>query len=143
MNQNLISWGVFTAFVVGAVALGWHPAIFRFEGPMGAAKAVVWLAFLAFTAYSIYCSGRENIFRTIKSMARLHWGRQIGIDLYLGLLLSLSVIYLHEGRSPYSAGSFPCCCSPISRRCRTSRSILRRWWPAWWREHGRARAAMI
>jgi hypothetical protein len=97
MNQNLISWGVFTAFVVGAVALGWHPAIFRFEGPMGAAKAVVWLAFLAFTAYSIYCSSRENIFRTIKSMARLHWGRQIGIDLYLGLLLSLSVIYLHEG----------------------------------------------
>jgi hypothetical protein len=97
MNQNLISWGVFTAFVVGAVALGWHPAIFRFEGPMGAAKAVVWLAFLSFTAYSIYCSGKENIFRTIRSMARLHWGRQIGIDLYLGLLLSLSVIYLHEG----------------------------------------------
>jgi hypothetical protein len=97
MNQNLISWGVFAAFVVGAVALGWHPAILRFEGPMGAAKAVVWLAFLAFTAYSIYCSGRENIFRTIRTMARLHWGRQIGIDLYLGLLLSLSVIYLHEG----------------------------------------------
>jgi hypothetical protein len=97
MKQNLISWGVFTAFVVAAVILGWHPAIFRFEGATGAAKAVVWLAFLSFTAYSIYCSGRENIFRTIKSMARFHWGRQIGIDLYLGLLLSLSVIYLHEG----------------------------------------------
>ena len=97
MNQNLISWGIFAAFVVCAVALGWHPAILRFEGPMGAAKIFVWLAFLSFTAYSIYCSGRENIFRTIRSMARLHWGRQIGIDLYLGLLLSLSVIWLHEG----------------------------------------------
>ena len=97
MNQNLIPWGVFTAFVVGAVALGWHPAIFRFEGPMGLAKIFVWLAFLSFTAYSIYCSGKENIFKTIKTMARFHWGRQIGIDLYLGLLLSLSVIYLHEG----------------------------------------------
>jgi hypothetical protein len=97
MNQNLISWGVFAAFVACAVVFGWHPAIFRFDGPMGLAKAVVWLAFLSFTAYSIYCSGRENIFKTIKGMAQLHWGRQIGIDLYLGLLLSLSVIYLHEG----------------------------------------------
>jgi hypothetical protein len=97
MNQNLISWGVFAAFVVCAVVLGWHPAIFRFEGPMGATKIFVWLAFLSFTAYSIYCSGRENIFKTIRSMARLHWGRQIGIDLYLGLVLSLSVIWLHEG----------------------------------------------
>jgi hypothetical protein len=64
---------------------------------MGAAKAVVWLAFLLFTAYSIYCSGRENIFKTIRTMARLHWGRQIGLDLYLGLALSLAVICLHEG----------------------------------------------
>ena len=97
MNQNLIPWGVFAAFVVCAVVLGWHPAIFRFEGPMAAAKIFVWLAFLSFTAYSIYCSGKENIFKTIKTMARFHWSRQIGIDLYLGLLLALSVIYLHEG----------------------------------------------
>jgi hypothetical protein len=96
MKQNLISWGVFVAFVAGAVGSGWHTAIFRFDGPMGLAKIAVWLIFLLFTGYSIYCSGRENIFKTIKSMARLHWGRQIGIDLYLGLLLSLSVIYLHE-----------------------------------------------
>lgn len=97
MKPNLISWGVFAAFVACAVGFGWHPAIFRFDGPMAAAKMMVWLAFLLFTGYSIYCSGRENIFRTIRTMARLHWGRQIGIDLYLGLLLSLSVIYLHQG----------------------------------------------
>ena len=97
MKANLVSWGVFAAFVACAVGFGWHAAIFRFDGPMGAAKAVVWLAFLLFTAYSIYCSGQENIFKTIRTMARLHWGRQIGIDLYLGLALSLAVIYLHEG----------------------------------------------
>ena len=97
MKQNLIPWGVFAAFVACAVGFGWHAALFRFDGAMGAAKAVVWLAFLLFTAYSIYCSGRENIFKTVRTMARLHWGRQIGIDLYLGLALSLAVIYLHEG----------------------------------------------
>ncbi len=97
MIQKLLPWGVFAAFVAGAIGFGLHPAMFRFDGPMGLGKLVVWLAFLLFTAYSIYCSGRENIFRTIKTMSRLHWGRQIGIDLYLGLLLFLSVIYLHQG----------------------------------------------
>jgi hypothetical protein len=97
MNQNLISWAVFAAFVACALGLGWHPAILRFDGPMAPAKLIVWLAFLLFTAYSIYCSGRENIFKTIRIMARLHWGRQIGTDLYLGLLLFLAVIYLHQG----------------------------------------------
>jgi hypothetical protein len=97
MKANLISWGVFAAFAACAVGFGWHAALFRFDGPMGAAKLVVWLAFVLFTAYSIYCSSRENIFKTIRTMARLHWGRQIGIDLYLGLSLFLAVIYLHQG----------------------------------------------
>jgi len=97
MKANLISWGVFGAFVACAIGFGWHAALFRFDGPMGLAKIVVWLAFLLFTAYSIYCSGRENVFKTIRTMARLHWGRQIGTDLYLGLLLFLAVIYLHQG----------------------------------------------
>jgi hypothetical protein len=90
MKANLISWGVFAAFVACAVGFGWHAALFRFDGPMGPAKIIVWLAFLLFTAYSIYCSGRENIFKTIRTMTRLHWGRQIGTDLYLGLLLFLA-----------------------------------------------------
>jgi hypothetical protein len=97
MKANLISWGVFAAFVTCAIGVGWHATLFRFDGPMGAAKLTVWLAFLLFTAYSVYCSSRENIFKTIRTMARLHWGRQIGTDLYLGLLLFLAVIYLHQG----------------------------------------------
>ena len=97
MNLNLISWGVFAAFAACAVGFGWHAALFRFDGPLGPAKVIVWLAFLLFTGYSIYCSSRENIFKTIRTMARLHWGRQIGTDLYLGLSLFLAVIYLQEG----------------------------------------------
>jgi tryptophan-rich sensory protein len=30
-------------------------------------------------------------------MSDWHWGRQIGIDLYIGLLLSVFLIYLHTG----------------------------------------------
>lgn len=97
MNQNLVSWGVFAVFVACALGLEWRGETLEFSGAMGAAKGVVWLAFLGFTAYSIYCSTQENIFKSIRSMAQLHWGRQVGIDLYLGLALSLSVIYLHQG----------------------------------------------
>lgn len=54
----------------------------------------VWLVF---TAYSVYCSTRESLFKTMKKMAALHWGRQIGIDLYLGLLMFCGLIFLVEG----------------------------------------------
>ncbi len=97
MSQNAISWSVFAAFVAAALGFGWHDRMLTFDGRIGAAKMVVWLAFLSFLAYSIYCSSRENIFKSLRSMAGLHWGRQIGIDLYVGIGLFLSVIYLHEG----------------------------------------------
>ena len=37
MKQNLVPWGVFAAFVACAIGFGWHAAMFRFDGPMGAA----------------------------------------------------------------------------------------------------------
>lgn len=97
MKQSLISWGVFAAFVVSALVFNWHDGLLQFGGAMGAAKGMVWAAFILFTVYSIYCSRKENIFKSIGSMAQLHWGRQVGIDLYIGLFLSLAIIYLHEG----------------------------------------------
>ena len=142
MKANLISWGVFAAFVACAIGFGWHAALFRFDGPMGLAKIVVWLAFLLFTAYSIYCSGRENIFKTIRTMARLHWGRQIGTDLYLGLLLFLAVrrdpfrnagrpvlpmTYRSPERNPGAgAGCIPGCRGACHRaRIRVTRWLIR------------------
>ena len=52
---------------------------------------------IGFLVYSLYCTSRENLFRTVAKMAEFHWGRQIGIDLYLGLLVGLFIIYLNEG----------------------------------------------
>jgi hypothetical protein len=71
--------------------------MFRFSGPLGSAKLLVWLALAGFLIYSVYCSSREDLFRSIGAIARLHWGRQIGTDLYLGLFIGLLIIYLHEG----------------------------------------------
>ena len=45
----------------------------------------------------VYCSSKESFFSTLKKLYPLHWAKQIGLDLYLGLILSLSVIYLNEG----------------------------------------------
>lgn len=90
-------WGLFVAFFVAAVGLGWHDGMFSLAGPLGAGKLAVWAAFLGFLGYSIQCSARENIFKTIRTMNGLWWGRQIGLDLYLGLALTLFLIYLHHG----------------------------------------------
>lgn len=96
-SKNLALWAVYVAFVVTAFAVEWHSELFVFSGSMAAAKVVIWLGFIAFLLYSIYCSSQENIFRTINTMLSLHWGRQIGLDLYIGLGIFMGFIYLHEG----------------------------------------------
>lgn len=97
MKRTLISWGIFATFFICAVTFNWHPDLFRFSMPAAPFKALIWVAFLSFLAYSVYCSRRENIFRSIASIGELHWGRQIGIDLYIGLSIFLSFVYVHEG----------------------------------------------
>ena len=90
-------WSLYSVFLV--VALSTHDELITFVGggayPYG--KSILWLILLAFLAYSISISWRENFF---KSLARMHpflWSRQIGLDLYIGLLVPLFLIYLHEG----------------------------------------------
>ena len=96
MSKNLLSWMLFAAFVALALGLHWHAQLLVFSGLVGAGKALVWLAWLAFVGYSIHCSRRENIVKSIRGMARLYWGRQIIIDLYLGVALFLALIALHQ-----------------------------------------------
>lgn len=91
-----IAWFLFAAFVAAALYFHGHPGIFQFRGPLFGGKILLWLGFLSFLGYSFYCSTQESLFKTIGVMGRLYWGRQIGIDLYLGLGLSLWFIYLHE-----------------------------------------------
>jgi len=95
-SRNLF-WVAFAVFVSLALYLNWHDGMFSLGGPLATGKYVIWCAFLGFTGYSAYCSVRENLFRSITKMAELHWGRQIGIDLYLGLSLTLFIVYLNEG----------------------------------------------
>ncbi len=97
MVKNLSLWAVYFLFAGSALALGWHDDLLAFNGGAGLAKAVVWAAYLAFLIFSIYCSLHENIFRTIDQMLKLHWGRQIGLDLYIGITMFMGLIYLHEG----------------------------------------------
>lgn len=97
MSANVLSWVAYFAFAACVLVVDGHERLFAFDGRLGAAKLLVWLVLAGFLAYSIHCSRRENLFRTVGRIAEFHWGRQIGIDLYLGLMLALLIIYLHQG----------------------------------------------
>jgi hypothetical protein len=98
-RQSTILWLIFAAFVAAAVALEWRPNLFDVQGA-AAGKLVFWAAFVAFTGYSFYCTTQENLFATIGKLGQLHWGRQIVIDLYIGLLILMFVVWLNEASLP-------------------------------------------
>ncbi len=100
MTLNLLLWGVYAVFAALVFYFNWHQNIFVFDGAYGFIKAIVWASYLGFLVYSIHCSLKENIFKSVPKIAGFHWGRQIGLDLYLGLMLFLFIIYFHEG--PYA-----------------------------------------
>ena len=100
MNKSQMSatlWGLYFLFAVSALYLNWHDRIVQFDVPLGALKIAVWLLWIGFLMYSVYCSTRENLMSTVGKMSKLYWGRQIGLDLYLGLFLGFIIIYLNEG----------------------------------------------
>ena len=97
MMKHLFSWVAYAAFVCTAFVLSWHDQLFVFDGVVGLGKAVLWVVWLGFFAFSVYCSRKENFFRTLGTMKRLYWGRQIGLDLYIYVGLFLVLIYLHSG----------------------------------------------
>lgn len=96
-SRALALWGVYLAFTGYAIVAHWQETTLRFDGPLGGAKLLVWLALAAFLVYSVYCSMHEDLFRSIGEILKLHWGRQIGTDLYLGLFVAMILIYLHGG----------------------------------------------
>lgn len=97
-HMNLIGWALYGLFAAAVLATGWHTHLFfGGDGPLPWGKPLLWATLLAFLAYSLHASRHENLFATIRVMNGLYWGRQIGTDLYLGLALSLGLIYLHEG----------------------------------------------
>jgi hypothetical protein len=90
-------WGAYVVVVALALAFPGadHPFVAR--GALPAGKYVVWTVWAAFLGYSLACSKKEDLFATIRVLNGLWWGRQIGMDLYLGLTLFVSMIALHEG----------------------------------------------
>ena len=96
MIQNIL-WLLFVVFS-GAVVYGnWSAALWEIRGAYSYGKYGFAAAFVVFTGYSFYCSRRENLLRSVGKIAQLHWGRQIGIDLYIGFLLFCAFIGLHQG----------------------------------------------
>ncbi|MDJ0909381.1 MAG: hypothetical protein QNI99_09305 [Woeseiaceae bacterium] len=96
-KSGLVLWGLYGAFVLYALLANLQENTFQFSGPLGGVKAIVWLALFVFLGYSVYCSFRENFFRSVRSIATMHWGRQIGADLYIGLFIALFIIFLNDG----------------------------------------------
>jgi hypothetical protein len=60
-------------------------------------KYIATLVLLLFTAYTVFCSRKESIVKSAKQVFSLHWGRQVTIDLYIGLFIFSFFIYLIEG----------------------------------------------
>lgn len=93
---HYLIWLIFALFVATVLYFRGHPGLFANDTPFAFIKYLIWVVFTVFTAYTYYCSSKENFFKSCKKMADLHWGRQVGIDLYLGIFLFLFVVYLHE-----------------------------------------------
>jgi len=90
-------WIAYAAFAAIAISQAGNEPLFASSGPYAPGKYIVWAIYFGFLAFSIYCTTQENFFKTLGKMTQMHWGRQVGIDLYIGLLVPLFLIYLVEG----------------------------------------------
>jgi hypothetical protein len=49
---------------------------------------------LLFAGYTIYASRTESFWKSLKTVLSLMWGRQVTMDLYLGIFLFHFFVYL-------------------------------------------------
>ncbi len=94
--MKLLTLAFLPIFTVVALYLNWDVGPFDFHGPLWWIKGLLWVAFAAFSTYSGYCTLREDLVETLRAITRLHFGRQICVDLYVGAGLSFLIMYLHE-----------------------------------------------
>lgn len=50
-----------------------------------------------FSVYTIFATVKENFWRSFGAVLELKWGRQVVMDLYIGLFLFSFFVYLNEG----------------------------------------------
>lgn len=96
LSRNIL-WIVFTVFAIIGIATKQDASIFVSHGPYGYGKYIFWALFLGFFGFTLYCNSKESFFKSIKRMSEMYWGWQVGLDLYIGLLLPLLIIYLQGG----------------------------------------------
>lgn len=96
LKKNLL-WLIFFAFAAIGITTRRDFFIFISQSEYGVGKYIIWLIFLVFFSYSFYCSRKENFYKSIYHISQMYWGRQIIIDLYIGIILPLVIIYLHGG----------------------------------------------
>jgi len=90
-------WVFYFVFTVWAISTHDSEPVFSVAGPLGYGKALTWVILIGFLAYSLYCHIRESFFHSMRDLMPYFWFKQIGFDLYLGLLIPLALIYLSEG----------------------------------------------
>ncbi|NVJ19973.1 MULTISPECIES: hypothetical protein [Myxococcus] len=63
-------------------------------------ERIRWLALallILFSGYTVHASRTESFWTSLKRVLALRWGRQVTMDLYLGLFLFNFFVYLNEG----------------------------------------------
>ncbi len=90
-------WIFYVVFLLCAILFGGREGVISTESEYAASKYIRLLVFIGFLAFSIHATRRENFFRSIGRMGAMLWGRQVGLDLYISVFLSLALIYLVEG----------------------------------------------
>ena len=90
-------WLGYALFLIIAMIYGGREGLVLTQPSLQVAKIFFLAIYLGFFAFSLYATRHENFFRSIAKVNALLWGRQVGIDLYISVLLSLAVIWLVEG----------------------------------------------
>lgn len=96
-----IMWAVFFAISAIAVGTNWSPQLLEIRNSYSYGKILLWIAYFAFVAYGLYATKHEDFFRAIKKIGAYYWGRQVGIDLYIGFIFFIFFIGFHQG--PWAA----------------------------------------
>ena len=90
-------WLFYVAFLAIAYVFGSREGLLNTQSEYANAKYLLFFIFVLFLSFSLYATSRENFFKSIGKINGLLWGKQVGLDLYISVFLSLALIYMVEG----------------------------------------------
>ena len=86
----------YVVFLTAAVLFGGREPFFFTESEYAGGKYVLLAIYFCFLVYSLQAARRENFFKSLTMIIKLYWGRQVCLDLYVSVVLSLIFIYMVE-----------------------------------------------